>query len=110
MSYDMLQSLGAAIGDTVFAAGGATRSEPWLKIRANMLDRRIAVPEIAGGFMGAAILAASLSHWGSLGQAARNMVRISKTISPDPDAVDAYKEKYLQFISEMHTRGYTREG
>ena len=110
MSYEMLQSLGAVIGDTVFAAGGATKSEPWLKIRANMLDRRIAVPEIAGGSMGAAILAASLSHWGSLGQAAKNMVRITRTISPDPDAVSAYKEKYQHFVSEMQNRGYTREG
>lgn len=110
MSYEMLQSLGAVIGDTIFAAGGATKSEPWLKIRANMLDRRIAVPEIAGGFMGAAILAASLSHWGSLGEAASNMVRISKTICPDPAATDAYKDKYGQFMREMENRGYTREG
>lgn len=110
MSYEMLQSLGAVVGDKVFAAGGATRSEPWLKIRANMLNRRIAVPEMTGGSMGAAILAASISHWGSLGEAARNMVRIVRTVGPDHAVVDAYNEKYGQFISEMHDRGYTREG
>jgi sugar (pentulose or hexulose) kinase len=110
MSYEMLTSLGAVIGGTVFAAGGATKSEPWLKIRANMLDRCIAVPDIAGGSMGAAILAASISHWGSLGQAARNMVRISRTIRPDRAGVDAYREKYGRFMAEMQDRGYTREG
>lgn len=110
MSYEMLTSLGAVIGETIFAAGGATKSEPWLRIRANMLDRSIAVPEMAGGSMGAAILAASLSHWGSLGQAARSMVNITKTICPDTAGADAYKEKYGRFMEEMQLRGYIQEG
>ena len=106
LAYDVLEELGAVIGGSIYSAGGATKSKEWLKIRANIMGKEMLVPEVPGGHMGAAILAASKSYWGSLETAAKNMVRIKDSFMPDARQTSLYKEKYLEFINEMTVRGY----
>ena len=52
------EALGGAVGETLYVAGGGTQSAAGLQIRADVLGKRLRVPEVPAGAMGAAILAA----------------------------------------------------
>jgi len=106
LAYDTLASLGAEIGDVVFSAGGGARSEAWLQIRADTLNRTVLRPALTGAAMGAAILAASLAHYDDLARAARAMVRMDREVGPRTDFVGRYAEKYQRFTEECSHCGY----
>jgi xylulokinase len=80
----------------IFASGGATASNVWLQLRADVLDRPIRVAANAHSAKGAALLAAS-SALGSLGEAIARMVRFEKSIEPQPTLRSYLDEKYARF-------------
>ncbi len=100
MALDHMAALNCEIGDTLYSAGGACRSDLWLKIRASVQGRRICVPEIVDAAMGSALLAAS-ETFGSLEKAAERMVRFAKTAEPDPVLVGKYAEIYDRFRDDV---------
>ncbi|NLF02534.1 MAG: hypothetical protein GX601_16325 [Anaerolineales bacterium] len=106
LSYDVLQALGAEIGGEVFAAGGATESGAWLQLRADILGRRLLVPEHSGGAMGAAIVAAGGTIYKGIVPAAQAMVRIAQEVAPRPELRVAYDERYARFVAACRQRGY----
>jgi ribulose kinase len=59
--------------------------------------------------MGAAILAASTSHFTSVIEAVQHMVSIEKTIEPAEDLVSAYDQGYREFIAALQQKGYIKE-
>jgi xylulokinase len=59
LAINVLEKLGAPIGDRVFTIGGATKSKEWLQIRADVLQKTICRPKIIEAAYGATILAAS---------------------------------------------------
>ncbi|MDI6870819.1 MAG: FGGY family carbohydrate kinase [Bacillota bacterium] len=106
LAYDVLSRLGAEVGKRIYVAGGATKSPEWLRIRASILNKTLQKPKVTGAHMGAAILAASRTHWGSLCEAADRMVTVESETSPDPALTACYADRYRDFLAEMSKRGY----
>jgi xylulokinase len=97
--YERLAELGAPVGDVVFTSGGAARSDVWLQLRADILQKTIRVAEFAESAMGAAILAAAGHRDAPVGQMSRQMVRISRQYQPTQDGarITYLTNKYNQF-------------
>lgn len=95
MVYELLESLGAKVGDTIHATGGAAGSLLGLQIRANLLDKRMCVPSHPNSAMGAAILAAVGYFERPVGELSREMVTMVRTIEPTPSAY--YRERLGEF-------------
>jgi xylulokinase len=109
LALEMIErELGGEVGPRIYSAGGGSRSDVWLRIRADTLGRTVLRPAAAGGAMGAAIVAASLARHEPLTAAARRMVRIERQVPPTPSRRAAYDEKYGRFLDECRRRGYVR--
>ncbi|MCL4300646.1 MAG: FGGY-family carbohydrate kinase [Anaerolineae bacterium] len=106
LAYEVLAGLGAEIGDTLYSAGGATRSRAWSQLRADILGRTLVRPEVTGGAMGAAIIAAAGTWYDGLVSAARAMVRLVEQIEPRPFLAGAYETRYQRFKEVCAARGY----
>ncbi len=104
--YELFETLGALVRNTIYATGGGARSDMWLQIRANVLDRKIARASVAESAMGAAIIAASRTMYDSLSEASRCMVKLDLEIEPQPEAASVYRDLYDRFREEMSNRGY----
>jgi len=106
MSLEMLEELGACVGETVYSAGGGSKSDAWLQVRADTLGRTVVRPAVTGAAMGAAIVGATMCGAGTLSEAARRMVRLERQVAPRTGMLAAYEEKYRAFVSECSARGY----
>jgi sugar (pentulose or hexulose) kinase len=102
---EVLAQLGADTSGAAYATGGGAKSDLWLRIRATVLDRTLAVPERTGSEFGAAALAAAPSCE-SVSHACRRIVRINRTIEPDPGRTAYYEEKYARFRKLCAAHGY----
>jgi sugar (pentulose or hexulose) kinase len=105
LAYEMLESLGGTVGPVIRVAGGA-RSDIWLAIRASVLNRELLCPAETGAAMGAAVLAASRTHFEGVIPAARAMAHTERGVQPRPDLVDRYEERYQCFRAACAERGY----
>src|SRR5690606_9493121 len=90
----------------VYTAGGGSNSDTWLRIRANVLGRPIYKCRDANGAVGAAVVAASKTRFGSIAEAARSMTAIAREVVPEPAMVDRYETGYRNFVTEMKKKGY----
>jgi xylulokinase len=106
LAYEVLAGLGAEIGGILYSAGGATRSRAWSQLRADILGRTLVRPEVTGGAMGAAIIAAAGTWYDGLIPAARAMVRLVERIEPRPFLAGAYETRYQRFKEVCAARGY----
>jgi xylulokinase len=106
LAYETLEALGGHVGPVIRAAGGAARSDVWLNIRANVLNRELLRPAETGAAMGAAILAASRTYYDGVIPAARAMVQIDLGVQPRPGLVERYEERYQHFRAACEQRGY----
>jgi sugar (pentulose or hexulose) kinase len=106
LAYETLESLGATVGDVIHAAGGGARSDVWLQIRADVLNRELLRPAETGAAMGAAILAASRTLYEGVIPAARAMVRVERSVEPRPALVEGYEARYQYFRAVCVERGY----
>lgn len=104
--YDLVKELGAEVGDKVYTTGGGTRSQTWLQIRANILNKVFYLPLITESAMGGAIIAASRTCYSGLTAAVKNMFRINKIIYPQKDKVSLYTDRYLRFRALCRQRGW----
>ncbi len=100
MALQRMEKLGCTVGDTICAAGGACRSDLWLKIRASILRREMRVPEAVDAAMGSALLAAS-NYMGGLTKTAGRMIRCAKAVEPDLALADRYDEIYAAFLNDI---------
>ncbi len=104
LSFDLMTSLGCEIGDAVFSAGGACRSDPWLQARASILGKRISVPVSIDAAMGSTMLAAAGAANRLLAEVVAEMTVIGKVVDPDPAAALVYDELYGRFREECARR------
>jgi D-ribulokinase len=109
LTYATLAGLGLEVGESVFITGGGSHSLVWSQVRASVLGKTLVQPVVTDTAFGAAIIAASGCWFGSISQAARGMVRIARTIQPEPSWVSTYAERYATFVQELHRRGYIEE-
>jgi sugar (pentulose or hexulose) kinase len=109
-AYEMIRKLSGEHIKAVFTAGGASNSETWLKIRSNVLRLPIYKMRHVTGAVGAAILAASRTHFTNVMEACQAMTQVDKEIFPDAELSAAYEVHYRRFIQTLIEKGYIREG
>ncbi|MED4027960.1 carbohydrate kinase [Priestia megaterium] len=93
--------------EVIRIAGGATRSDVWMQMFADILQTPIEV--VIGseqGTLGAAICAAvATKKYASFELAAEHMVQIGKTYVPHQELKSVYEEKYNYFNSVLNVLG-----
>lgn len=81
-------------------SGGTTNSELWMQIHADVSNIPVNVPEnTQAPALGSAILAAMAAGIYSPDEAAEKMVRYRRTIEPDREAHEKYKELFGQYAA-----------
>jgi sugar (pentulose or hexulose) kinase len=104
LCFDYLDLLGADVSGELTFTGGATRSQYWCQLRADILCRQVKLPDNAEPALGMALLAASQgSH---TAEAARDMVRIRETLDPRRGSRDRFDDAYLRLVDELEKRGW----
>lgn len=101
LAYEIIEELSEEKVRAVFTAGGGSNSDVWLKIRASVLNVPIHKCKEASGALGAAIMAASQTYYSSLGEAAKAMTSVDKTVLPDERLVIAYAKQYIEFKQKL---------
>lgn len=107
MAIERFETLGLPIGPTVFATGGGTASELWLKIRASVTRRCYSVPQQTACAIGAAVLAATPAL-GGCEAAIEALIRRERTVEPHMPWTAMLDEAYLQFLGALRERGFWR--
>ncbi len=105
-AYEIAAELSLEKVNKVFSAGGGSLSESWLKIRSNVLDLPIYRMKWTSGAFGAAVLAASQTHFTNLTEAGTNLIHLDKEIFPEKDLKLQYQEKYQAFKEELINKNY----
>ncbi len=97
-SLEVARKLGLKIERSKVCGGGA-KNKTWLKILANVLDLTLEVPAVEEGpSMGGAILAAVADgKWDSVKAAAKDIVKVKETVTPNPTLTAKYEKKYQIF-------------
>lgn len=97
-SLEVARSLGIHIERSKICGGGA-KSPVWRKIIANVLNVKIDCieSEEGPGYGGAILAAVGCGEYASVEEAANRLVKIVKTIEPEPELVAKYEEKYKKF-------------
>lgn len=106
LAYDIIEELSGEQVDAVYSAGGGSNSDVWLKIRASVLNAPIYKCKEASGAFGAAIMAASNTHYHSLIEASEQMTAIEKVVQPDPQLHASYQSQYQDFKNKLKDLNY----
>lgn len=104
--YELMQELGAEVGDTVFTTGGGAKSSAWMQVRADIMGRCVVRPESPECVMGTAAVAASGSIYKNLESAVSAMIKTGESAEPNGDLVDKYDGFYHAFRQACAERGY----
>jgi len=105
-AYELISHLSGEKVSTVYTAGGASNSKVWVKIRSNVLNIPIIKMKEASGAVGAAISAASKTHFNSLIQAAETLNIKELEVYPEPDLVAQYDKAYQEFLAALVNKRY----
>lgn len=105
-AYEKIKELSGENVEQVFAAGGGSNSDTWLLIRSSVLNLPIRKMQNVSGATGAAVLAASKTHFNSLIEAAQAMTRPEKLVQPESGMIQAYENNYYHFINTLIEKGY----
>ena len=99
-NLDLLKGLSIPVKE-VRSLGGAAKSDVWLKIKADVLNTPIEVPECSeAASLGAAILAGvGAGVFSDISQAVKEGVKIQKSLDPEPDNVAIYEKVYQDYLS-----------
>ena len=102
-AYDLLQRAGAKLSQTIYTTGGGAKSKLLSQIRANILNRPVAITNTTGSDMGAAFLSlASHTKTGddlTAGLAAINISHVEIFQPKQDEALSSNYQKYLSLIS-----------
>jgi sugar (pentulose or hexulose) kinase len=109
-AYEMIEHLSGEEVNAVYTAGGASNSDAWLTIRSNVLNKPIYKMKHVSGAVGAAVLAASKTHFDSVIEAVKQLVVIEKEITPEKELTEKYEVNYQKFLSVMQQKGYMKGG
>jgi sugar (pentulose or hexulose) kinase len=92
---EAIREVGGEI-EEVRVAGGAAHSDVWSQIKADVLGRRVLIPEIPdSGLLGAAIVAGwGVGQFDHLSDAAEKMVRFRAELEPNPEHHARYTQLF----------------
>jgi sugar (pentulose or hexulose) kinase len=105
-AFEVIEQLSGERVSAVFTAGGGSNSDVWLQIRSNVLQLPVYKMKHVTGAVGAAIIAASQTHFTTLTEAAKALTQIEKEVYPQQQAVGIYQNNYQQFIEILAAKGY----
>jgi len=99
-NIDLLKGLSIPVRK-VRSLGGAAKSDVWLKIKADVLNVPVEVPECSeAASLGAAILAGvGAKVFSGINQAVKEVVKVKKSFYPEPDNVAIYQKIYQDYLS-----------
>ena len=102
-AYDLLQRAGAKLSQTIYTTGGGAKSKLLSQIRANILNRPVAITNTTGSDMGAAFLSLA-SHIKSGDDLTAQLMKMNisqiERFQPLQDeALSSNYQKYLSLIS-----------
>jgi len=103
MYLNLIEGMGGGKVDEVRADGGAMNSGFWAQMLADILDRKVHIPEIKdGAAMGAGILGFyGCKKFNSIENALENMVRFSEVKTPIKENVKVYKKLNRIFMPAL---------
>ena len=103
---DKISEHTGSLGD-VYSGGDWSASDSWMQCRADMTGRvnRRTVGRAHGAF-GTAMIGAIGGHYPSIEEAAEAMVRTERMFFPNPELVNAYAERFYNFVTLMEEQGY----
>lgn len=98
-NIESIRKMGIVV-DAIRVVGGATNSNVWNQMQADMYKVPISVLEVSEtGCLGAALYAGiGLGVYASLDEAVEKAVRIKAVFEPNPDNFDAYDQAYERFV------------
>lgn len=90
--------------DEIVICGGATRSDLWMQIHADVCGQPLTVTEVGEApALGSAVLAAKAAgHYGSIAEAAAAMVKVARRIEPSMAAHAQYRPVYERYKQAYH--------
>jgi len=103
--YELVESLGAPVGNVIYTTGGGAKSQEWMQIRADVMQRELVKPQVTESAMGAAIVAASRTYFTDCSEALTQMVKMDIRVSPRSGMNEAYEKAYASFRIECNLRG-----
>ncbi|NSC24965.1 carbohydrate kinase, partial [Streptomyces albus subsp. chlorinus] len=106
LALERVQALGVPVSAPLHAAGGASRSRLWTRIRATTLGMPLRVVPHAETALGAALLAATGTLHPSLEEAAAAMTSDGHLVDPLPGEKAALDDSYGRFVQELTHRGW----
>ena len=97
-SFEVAKSIGVKIERSKLCGGGA-RSPLWRKMAANILNIPIDLPqtEEGPGYGGAMLAMVGCGEYASVADCAAALVKVTKTVEPDPEIAARYEARYRQF-------------
>lgn len=104
LSYKVIEDFKIKI-DNVFTAGGASKNEVWLSIRANVLQKPIHKMKHVEAAVGSAIVAAAGTYFNDIEEAGKQMLKSEKIVEPGIYAAQ-YDENYHKFVELLKRKGY----
>jgi xylulokinase len=102
-SFTLIQNAGLGQITQVRASGGGVRSVLWRQILASVLEAElVTVNTTEGAAYGAALLAGvGAGLWRDVPSACRAAVKVTGSVQPDNDQVEAYRHSY-QLYRELY--------
>ncbi len=105
LGLEILEGLGAKAGDRVYTVGGGAKSNAWSQIRADVLKKEIHRPKIIEAAYGAVILGAAAYIFSlDLAKASEKFVQENSQISPRPEFIPQFNDKYRVFCAEIRNK------
>ncbi len=121
LCFDLLHHAGADVAGPVSLTGGGARNPWWNQLRCDVLGVPVRVPADAEAALGMAVLAAGAAEGdadggpdgdagggpgGGVPGAARRLVRLDRTLDPDPRRGAALAERHVAFVDALERRGW----
>lgn len=108
-AYELLEDLSDEKVAVVYTAGGASNSDVWLQIRSSVLSKKIVKMKYVSGGVGAAILAASKTHFNNIIDAVAQLTVIEKEVIPNVQLSEKYQTYYQEFLNQLLERKFITE-
>jgi D-ribulokinase len=105
LCFDLLHLAGADVAGPVSFTGGGARNVWWNQLRCDVLGVPVRIPADAEAALGMAVLAAGAAD-GDVPGAAKRLVRLDRTLEPDPVAAAAVAPAYRAFVDALEQRGW----
>ena len=104
VTIENMESIGLQVGQ-LRNGGGGSRSELWMRLKATVLGKPIALPEIVdSSCLGAAILAARADgNFSDSSSAAAAMVHMKREYEPQSSVAGAYDDRYQEYRAIRET-------